>query len=312
MPSHVVTVLGPVGAEAIGFTDAHSHAWIEPVTGADPDAPQLDERAPIVEELKAYRAAGGRGLVDCQPGGCGRNGNILAWLSVQSGVHIIASTGFHLRRYYGPEAPLWQMSAEEACDHFLTEIRAGLSETRDAERPVRPGLIKVAAEATLAQTPQPLLEAAAKAARATGYAVEVHTERGAAVEDLLDFFVAKDLSPAHIIFCHVDKRPDFGLHSELVEAGAMLEYDTFFRPKYDPQQNLWPLIQHMIAAGHARRLALATDMADSAMWSSFGGAPGMAAFLTAIKPRLEQMGVDQETIEYLLGGNVIRRLSVAA
>lgn len=312
MSSQIITVLGPVPAEAFGYTDAHNHAWIEPVAGADPEAPQLDDPARIVEELKAYRAAGGSGLVDCQPGGCGRNGNALARLAEESGVHIVASTGFHRRRYYGPEAPLWGMTAEATCDYFVSEIRRGLSETRHGERPVRPGLIKVACEATLAETPRHLLAAAADAARTTGYAVEVHTEKGAAVEDILGFFVARGLTPSRLIFCHVDKRPDFGLHSELATAGVMLEYDTFFRPKYDPERLLWPLLGQMVGAGHARRLALATDMADSAMWSAFGGAPGLAAFLTTIKPRLEELEVDEASIKHLLGGNIIRRLAIAA
>ncbi|MFW5941358.1 MAG: hypothetical protein ACOCXI_06135, partial [Chloroflexota bacterium] len=159
MSLQIATVLGPVPAEAIGITDAHNHAWIEAVPGADPGAPRLDDRTRIFRELKAYRAAGGSALVDCQPGGCGRDGNVLARLAEESGVHIIASTGFHLQRYYGPGALLWQMTADEARDYFLAEIRRGLSETRDGEHVVRPGLIKIAAEATLAQSPRPLLEA---------------------------------------------------------------------------------------------------------------------------------------------------------
>lgn len=320
MSSHINTVLGPVPAEDMGIVDAHTHAWIEAVAGADPDAPQLDDRAHILQELSAYRAAGGSALVDCQPGDCGRNGNVLSWLARESGVHIVASTGFHLRRYYGPEAPLWRMSAGEAYNYFMGEIGDGLTETRHGARPVRPGLIKIAAKATLAQTPRPLLEAAAAAAAESGYALEVHTEKGAAVEELLDFFQKEGLLPSRLVFCHVDKRPAFELHSALAGAGVLLEYDTFFRPKYDPEHNVWPLIERMVAAGHASQLALATDMADAGMWRSFGGAhftsgsqnrPGLPAFITKIQPRLRKMGIDEETIKQLLGGNIVRRLALA-
>jgi phosphotriesterase-related protein len=236
---------------------------------------------------------------------------MLAQLSEESGVHIIASTGFHRKRYYGPDPALWRLSADEAADYFLAEIRQGLRETRDKERPpIRPGLIKIAAEATLAETPRPLLEAATTAARVSGYAMEVHTERGTAVEDLLDFFLAHDLPPSQLVFCHVDKRPDVGLHQELAEAGVMLEYDTFFRPKYNPEQNLWPLIRRMVDAGWGEMLALATDMADSGMWRSFGGEPGLAAFLTTIQPRLQEMGISEKLTKQLLGGNIIGRLQL--
>lgn len=311
MPSQIVTVLGPVVPEEIGFTDAHNHVWIERVPGADPQAPRLDEREPIVQELRAYRSAGGSALVDCQPGLCGRDGNVLAQLAEESGVHIIASTGFHRRRYYGPGAPLWKMSAEEACDYFLAEIRGGLSETRRAQRPVRPGLIKIAGEADLAQTPLSLLEGAVQAARVSGFAIEMHTENGAGVEEFLDFILANELPPEQLVFCHVDKRPDLGLHKEVAEAGVMLEYDTFFRPKYDPDSHAWRLVQEMVHAGLHHRLALATDMADSGMWRSFGGGPGLPALVTKIKPRLEKMGIGQQPIRQLLGGNILRRLAIA-
>jgi phosphotriesterase-related protein len=62
---------------------------------------------------------------------------------------------------------------------------------------------------------------------------------------------------------HIDKRPDHGLHAELTQAGVMLAYDTFFRPKYDPERNLWPQISAMVAAGLNHVVALATDVAEA-------------------------------------------------
>ncbi len=132
-----MTVSGPLDAQDIGLCDAHSHVWIEPVPGGDPSAPQLTAEGPITAELKEYRAAGGGGIIDCQPAAdCGRNGNMLARLAAASGVHIVACTGFHLRRYYGPQATIWQATAEEAAEFFTGEIRRGLTETRAAQRVV--------------------------------------------------------------------------------------------------------------------------------------------------------------------------------
>ena len=41
---------------------------------------ELDETA-VTRELQQYKAAGGGAVVDCQPGGCGRNGRILPQLT---------------------------------------------------------------------------------------------------------------------------------------------------------------------------------------------------------------------------------------
>lgn len=309
---HVMTVLGPVDAGALGVVDAHSHLYIAPVAGGPSDAPVLVGETGVGRELAAFRAAGGGAVVDCQPGGCGRDGRALRRMSERTGVHVVAATGFHRRRYYPPDAPLFGLSATAAADRFRDEIAGGLAETRaDGDGPVvYPGVIKIAAEASLEVSPRALFEAAAAVAKETGYAIEMHTERGAAVEEFLAFFGGQGLSPRRLVFCHVDKRPDFGLHRELARAGVMLEYDTFFRPKYEPEHNVWPLIGRMAAAGLAGQVALATDMAEPALWAELGGSPGMQGIFTIIKAGLERMGLPAATIDGLLGGNIAGRLAV--
>jgi phosphotriesterase-related protein len=316
----------------LGVVDAHNHLYIAPVAGGAADAPTLTDEAGVARELAAFRAAGGGTIIDCQPGGCGRDGRVLRRLAARSGVRVVASTGFHRRRYYPPDAPLFGLSAEAAADVFRDEIRYGLLETRAdrsagetpalvdeeaGETPalppaVHPGVIKIAAEASWAASPRALFEAAAAIGRETGYAIEMHTERGAAVEEFLAFFTARGVSPDRLVFCHVDKRPDFGLHRELARAGVLLEYDTFFRPKYAPERNVWPLIREMAAAGLAGSVALATDMADPALWAELGGGPGLPAIFTVIQAGLRRLGLEPATIDALLGGNIASRIAVAS
>lgn len=309
MAEQVMTVTGPVPVGDLGITDAHSHLYIAPVAGGSPDAPVLTDEAAVRRELAAYRRAGGGAVIDCQPGGCGRDGLVLRRLAIATGVTVVAATGFHRRRYYPAKAPLFTLSSEAAADYFLSEIHDGLTETRGSNEVVFPGLIKIAAEASPDQAPLHLFEAAAAVSRETGYAIEMHTERGASVEAYLAFFGSLGLSPRQLVFCHVDKRPDFGLHRELARAGVMLEYDTFFRPKYDPDRNAWPLLREMIRAGLADRVALATDMAEPSLWAEMGGAPGMGGIFSIIKARLEQMHVSEPTCAALLGGNIAGRLA---
>ena len=311
----VMTVLGPVLAEALSVVDAHSHLYIAPVASSVASAPVLVDEVGVGRELAAFRTAGGGAVIDCQPGGCGRDGRVLRRLSDQTGVHVVAATGFHRQLYYPPDAPLFGMSVTEAADYFRDEITNGLVETR-AEHGSRqstvvyPGLLKIAAEATLDESPRMLFEAAAAVAGETGYTIEMHTERGAAVEAFLDFFTARGLSPGRLVFCHVDKRPDFGLHAELAQAGVMLEYDTFFRPNYEPERYVWPLIGRMIAAGHEGQVALATDMASPGLWAELGGGPGMLGIFTIIKDGLTRLDLPPSTIDRLLGNNIAGRLVI--
>ncbi len=307
----LMTVRGLEDPAGLGVVDAHSHLWIEPVDGAAPGSPVLTDRARILAELDLYRRAGGGGVVDCQPGGCGRNSLALADLSLASGVRVVCCTGYHRQHYYPPQAWLWRAGVDELKDEFVRELREGTRESRRQGSPVRAGFVKAALEASLEETPPAPLEAAARAAAETGAALLVHTERGQAVEQLVERLAAWNVQPGQVILCHVDKRPDFALHRELARAGFLLEYDTFYRPYYNPEANVWPLIARMAADGLGGSLALATDMADSALWRSFSGGdtPGMPGILEVIRPRLERMGVDPHTIRDLLGRNIAQRLA---
>ena len=305
----VMTVLGPLSHERLGVTDAHNHVWISPVPGADPSSPVLDQFDSIQQELVEYRLAGGASLLDCQPGGCGRDGNRLARLAWASGVNLIACTGFHRKKYYPPDHWLWAASSDQAAQYFISELERGLSETLASATPVRAGFIKTALEADWEDIPQAALEGAAMAAVQTRALVEIHTEKGEVAEDACRYFSDLGVLPSQLVLCHMDKRPDASLHTELARFGALLEYDTFFRPKYDPSRNLWPLLEAMAQAGCADSLALATDLAESAMYHAIGGGPGLQALPTLIKRQLSVRGFPEPAIRQMLGENIARRLA---
>lgn len=306
----VMTVMGSRSPQELGTTDAHSHAWIESVEGAPLEGLIHDDEEGICNDLIEFCSHGGTTLIDCQPGGCGRNGNKLRAISQMSGVNIVACTGFHLRRYYPQDTELWEMSPEEAQAFFIDEAHSGLIESQDTDDPVYPGFIKIAAEASVGASPMGLFGAAAEVSRETGLAIEMHTEKGAAVEDFLSFFVGQGLSPERLIFCHIDKRPDIGLHRELASAGVLLEYDTFVRPKYRPEENAWPLLQQMIDSGLSGQVALATDLAETNQWPYMGGSPGPVSFLTVIRDQLLSMNIPTAEIDMIMGGNINWRLAV--
>jgi phosphotriesterase-related protein len=305
----LVTVTGNIPWDAPGITDAHNHVWIDTISGIEPTGPVLNRFDLIARELLDYASTGGSALVDCQPGECGRNAVMLTRLSKATTVTIISATGFHRPVYYPPDHWLWMSPENQISDYFIQELTLGERETLNTESPVKAGFIKIACENTVENTYLPALHAAAHAARETDRAIEIHTEKGESAIEILDLFLSLGVDPRQVILCHMDKRPDAGLHRELIQAGAALEYDTFFRTKYAPETNLWPLIREMIASGLENHVCLATDLAESNYWQSFGGAPGLSAFPTQIKQRLEKMGVPDETIQKLLGKNICRILA---
>jgi phosphotriesterase-related protein len=225
-----------------------------------------------------------------------------------SGVNLIACTGFHRSKYYSPEYWLWKADAEEIGDFLCSEFEQGLVETLNSS-PVKAAFIKIALEAAWTDCLHAALEGAAYAALKTKALVEIHTEKGALAEKACIYFMDLGLSPSQLVFCHMDKRPDLSLQKELARVGVLLEYDTFYRPKYNPSANLWPLIEHMVSAGFSDHVALATDMAEAEHYHFIGGGAGLASLPGEIRHQLIEKGIPEAARNQLLGGNIARRLA---
>jgi phosphotriesterase-related protein len=303
--SGLVTVQEILPPEQAGLIDAHNHLWIKPPPGVQ-DVPALDNPSVIKQELTSYRIAGGRTILDCQPYGCGRDGKQLHQLSDRTGVNIIACTGYHLEKYYPDDFWLFKASAAEANNLFTSELQEGIKEAPF----VRAGFIKVSFEDTVENSPARLLEAATQTVKKVGCAIAAHTQAGKDAEKIIRKLITLGVKPNKIILFHIDKRPDLGLHQALAQEGVLLEYDSFFRPKYHPEENVWPLLEKMINAGYQNRIALGLDFADPAQWESYGGGPGLAALPNILLPRLIELGLPSDTISLITGNNIAERLAI--
>lgn len=306
---HVMTVQGPIAFDQLGITDAHNHVWIDSLPDVAEENPVLNQYDLILQELTSYRQHGGKSILDCQPGGCGRNGNQLLALSSASRVNLIACTGFHRRKYYPPGYWLWEADAPQIYDSFCNELELGLAETMETSNPVRAGFIKIALETVWNKCPQAALEGAAFTTSVTKSLLQIHTEKGALAEKACIYFSERGVLPQQMVLCHMDKKPDISLHKALAEFGILLEYDTFYRPQYDPETNLWPLIDQMVNAGLSDHIALATDMADTSLYHAISGGPGLCSLPGEIREKLSEKGYSEIAQEQMLGGNIARRLA---
>ncbi|MFN8453402.1 MAG: hypothetical protein U0401_01825 [Anaerolineae bacterium] len=246
-------------------------------------------------------------MIDCQPGGCGRDARMLVKsLRSSPGLPGGPSPAFicsvTTRRIIG----CGRLPEEEAVAYFVEEVSTGTRET-DGAAPA--AAIKVGYEGHFKEQYRVLLEAAAEAARQTDAPLLFHTEAGQNVEALPTFFEDRGVPGHRLYFCHMDKRPDLGLHRELAQAGILLGYDTFVRSTYKPEQNVWPLLKAMVAQGWGDYIALGLDMARTSFWRNFGGQPGLVYLVDKLIPRLRQEGISDEIIAKLTGQNVTQRLA---
>jgi predicted metal-dependent phosphotriesterase family hydrolase len=313
----VRTVLGDIPPAGLGVTYAHEHIVIDggrPVE-LSPDFLLADiER--LAAELRDAAAAGMRTAIDMMPADCGRNPTKLAELSRRTGVQLVAATGLHHERFYGPSHWSLRASEDDLADLFAADVLAGIDE-RDYGGPivrrtaVRAGVVKVAgSEGGPSARDLPIFRAAAATHVRTGVPVHTHCEAGTGALEQVRALVEAGVPAEHISLSHVDKVVDRGYHRDLLSSGAFAVYDQAFRWG-DADNGTLRLLEWAVADGHAGQVMLGMDAARQGYYRAFGGSPGLPYLLREFSAAMEACGLNAETRRQLFVDNPARAFAFA-
>lgn len=296
--SFIRTVLGDIAPDQLGRCGAHEHLIIDPsyTTERFPDF-LLDSVEAGIEELRAFRAAGGGAMVDSMPCDCGRNVVKLAAISQVTGVHILCPTGLHLRQYYPTGSWGERLGVERLADLFVADLEMGI-DANDYAGPVcertshRAGLIKIASGLDRINDHEARIFAAAGLAHLrTGAPILTHTEKGTAALEQVACLQRHGVAPRHVVLSHTDRKPDAGYHREILSTGVFVEYDAHFRWKPEEGNPTADLILALCSDGFASQIMLGMDAARRTYWKSYGGSPGHNYLLTTFRDLLLSRGL---------------------
>jgi 5-phospho-D-xylono-1,4-lactonase len=315
--SFVRTVLGDVDAGQLRTTYAHEHLVIDHgrMVQAEADFLLIDLDR-LAAELADAAAAGLHSAIEATPADCGRNPAKLAELARRTGVNIVAATGLHHERFYGPMH--WSVRAheDELADLFAADVIDGIDE-RDYGGPiirrtgVRAGIVKIAgSESGPSSRDEPIFRAAAAAHRRTGVPVHTHCDAGTGALEQLRLLADAGVPAAHVSLSHVDKVVDRGYHRELLSTGAFAVYDQAFRWG-DRDNGTIQLIEWAVEDGTSSQLMLGMDAARQGYYRSYGGSPGLSFLLGPFRDRLAARGVPAEVRESMFVGAPSRAFAFA-
>lgn len=345
----VMTVLGPVGSEALGPTLIHEHVLFDltvyhRMLVARGEAALLDEPLDMrhlhlvrhnvpslrdntlqrdvgvaAHELEQYKRLGGGTVVEVSSIGLAPDPTGLAELARRTGLNIVAGTGYYIGASHPPD--LAEKSAEQVAEEMLRDFADGFPGTD-----VRAGVIgEIGTTEPLTPTERVVLEASGRVQAQTGAALVVHPDsKHRSYEPIartLDMLAAAGAALDRVIVSHCDERlhESYESYAKLAALGCTLAFDTFGKQHYYPARGRqYPndekrvqTIARLVADGLAGSIALAHDACYKTDLTTWGG-DGYGHIPRNIVPRLKNAGVSEEAIQQMTVENPRRLLPLTA
>lgn len=248
MVTHSVT--GPLYADPTKQVLPHEHLIIDYGLMDGVPTPVGDALLRrCVEVLRRLRELGVGTLVDCTPPGYGRDLALLAQLSRESGLQIVASTGSFCEQWHHQPAEVAAAPAETLADRFVHELSAAGS----------CGVIKVAtSHERITANEEKLLLGAARAHRVTGAPIVSHTTDGLGLEQL-EIYAEEAVDPSSVLVSHVCSGSEpFDYAVEIAQRGAYVGLDRLGHEAHNIDHWI-DLVLHLKNAGRLDRVLLSHD-----------------------------------------------------
>lgn len=321
------TVRGDIKPEELGYCQCHEHLFIaKGLSGEKVPSLIMEDMDKTIEELSLYYDRGGRAVVDAQPVACGRMAEELRIASEQSGVHIIASTGFHKLDFYKSNHFVYQMDLEELTLLFSQEITLGMfvdhvngDEIPSKRGRAKAGIIKTASDGRdirLKKGDLPvykkLFTAAGKAAFLTGAPVITHLEMGRGAESQLEILTSQGIDPSRIIMSHLDRvltndMKDYQL--QVAKSGVYLQFDTIGRYKYHDDKREAEFIAMLCEKGYSNQILLGLDTTNERL-KSYGASIGLDYIFDTFQQHLKEYGIGDDLFHQFTVLNPMRALCI--
>ena len=310
---HVQTVLGPIDPGDLGFTLPHEHTqislWHIPARW---DYWQLTRDEPLIlEELAAFREAGGGGIVDLTMPGVGRDPVWLAGIARASGLSVVMGCGWYRGAYYPAETLIDRRSVDDLADELVREATDGVGDTG-----IRPGIIgEIGTDKPwVSALEERVHRAAARAARRTGLGLTTHSVLSPVGLEQLRIFEDEGADPSRVVVGHADSYPHLDHYLAIIERGAAIEFD-FLGMSFTPAERhgegrIVELLCELLSRGQVEHILLSQDVCHDSQLQRYGG-NGYTYLASAFLPRLRDAGVSEAEIETLTVANPRRLLSIA-
>ena len=321
----IQTVLGPIAPESLGVTMAHEHIicdWALSRRNSNRVRPLpwgsymcFDDVDIMIDELLKYRVDGGSAIVEVTTHGWGRDPLALERISKESGIHIVATTGF----YTEDCMPDWvsNKTVDQLAKWIKREVTVGCNaKMSDEVTNVRAGIIKTSvSRPSYSHNELKGLLAVARAQLMTGAPITSHNSGSIRFElkggniggELLDILEGEGVEPEAVIVGHTDEKTDVRALASLAKRGAWIQFDTIGKEGYILDETRADLVVKLKERGLLGHLLLGQDRNRKPELRRYGG-PGFSDVLNRFVNVLRDRGLQSEDVNTLLVRNPAKAL----
>ena len=287
------SILGNI--TTLGKTLAHEHLTINLSFNKSDDSNLNDDLA-MSEDLQDLKAAGVDTIIDVTNKGMGRNIERMQKLSMQSGVNVIASTGYYKTPYLPLEVE--QLSVEQLCSIMELEITEGIDGTE-----IKAALIgEIGTSDQMTDLEKKVFEAAALAHLRTGAPIYTHTTLGKLGIEQIEFLINNGVNPTKVVIGHLDLNPDMEYYRRVADYGCYMGFDTVGKISYQPDEIRAKNIAALLKLGFGSRILLSLDITRKSHLKHYGGYGHVYLFERFI-PMLYEQGLTSQDVDRLLIDN---------
>lgn len=302
----IMTVLGPIDDADLGITQPHEHLLVNLYGTVQLwNYSAFEDEGLAIEELAAYRSAGGRSIVDTTTIGIGRQPEGLRRIAEASGVNVIMGAGWYREQVYPPE--IARLSVNGLAEVLVREILEGVGETG-----VRAGVIgEIGTELEFISPAQErVFRAAARAQRLTGVAITTHCQRtGRLGPEQVEILFEEGVAPDRIVIGHHGDKRHVEHELGLLEQGVFVQFDHVGFVSLQPDEQRARNVKAILDAGYGHRLLLSQDVCFPHQLRWYGGI-GYGYLLEVFVPMLLDVGVTRDQVEALLVTNPAAVLAI--
>ena len=290
--------------------------WVRQNFNASLDNLRLTDEQVAKDEIRLFKDAGGRTVIDPTPTSLARDPEALARIARATGLNIVMGAGYYVAAAHPPDMD--RRSVDDLAREMIADVTSGVGATG-----IRSGLIgELGCSWPWTDNEKKVVRAGIAAQRATGAPLMIHPGRNPrAPVDIAEYVEKEGGDLRRTIMCHICRTiADVGAVIDLAQTGIWLEYDLFglensyypYHPAFD-MPNDGGRMAHVLAlieAGHQNQILMSHDIAYKTSLVKYGGY-GYHHLLVNVVPRLRMKGVDDAGLRRLLVENPTRAFSFA-